>query len=187
MYARASHWSHLRTKYFLFYFSRKSKVVKQVKWKRGSSNQKKSKARLASTWYYDFLSVYFTWYGILTCGLLRFLISDFYLWSFCDTYFVVIFPNRVKMLRFLSKRFNRSTRGGKNRASEGKTLTKAGKNILPCKIILLDGSDLSVDVHVSIFITFLCRKLLELSCYLLLTVNVSYMIQYAVLHPKVEI
>ncbi|GIY02245.1 band 4.1-like protein 5 [Caerostris extrusa] len=50
------------------------------------------------------------------------------------------------MLRFLSKRFSRSTRG-KNRASSDKTHTKPGKNILPCKIILLDGSDLSVDVH----------------------------------------
>ncbi|KAG8183165.1 hypothetical protein JTE90_013687 [Oedothorax gibbosus] len=51
------------------------------------------------------------------------------------------------MLRFLSKRFNRSTRGGKNRTNDIKTPTKPGKNILPCKIILLDGSDLSVDVH----------------------------------------
>ncbi|XP_042899995.1 band 4.1-like protein 5 isoform X2 [Parasteatoda tepidariorum] len=51
------------------------------------------------------------------------------------------------MLRFLSKRFSRSTRGGKHRATEGKTPTKPGKNVLPCKIILLDGSDLSVDVH----------------------------------------
>ncbi|XP_054715650.1 band 4.1-like protein 5 isoform X2 [Uloborus diversus] len=51
------------------------------------------------------------------------------------------------MLRFLSKRFSRSTRGAKSRGNDSKTLTKPGKNILPCKIILLDGSDLSVDVH----------------------------------------
>ncbi|CAL1297677.1 unnamed protein product [Larinioides sclopetarius] len=50
------------------------------------------------------------------------------------------------MLRFLSKRFSRSTRN-KSRTSGEKASTKLGKNILPCKIILLDGSDLSVDVH----------------------------------------
>ncbi|XP_035212926.1 band 4.1-like protein 5 isoform X2 [Stegodyphus dumicola] len=51
------------------------------------------------------------------------------------------------MLRFLSKRFSRSTRGGKTRGADGKVPSKPGKNILPCKIILLDGTDLSVDVH----------------------------------------
>ncbi|XP_055927060.1 band 4.1-like protein 5 isoform X2 [Argiope bruennichi] len=50
------------------------------------------------------------------------------------------------MLRFLSKRFSRSTRN-KSRTSGEKAPTKLGKNILPCKIILLDGSDMSVDVH----------------------------------------
>lgn len=49
------------------------------------------------------------------------------------------------MLRFLSKRFSRSTRGAKSRSDSRST--KPGKNILPCKIILLDGSDMSVDVH----------------------------------------
>lgn len=57
------------------------------------------------------------------------------------------------MLRFLSKRFSRSTRGAKSR-TDSKT-TKPGKNILPCKIILLDGTDMSVDVHVSVYLLFL--------------------------------
>lgn len=57
------------------------------------------------------------------------------------------------MLRFLSKRFSRSTRGAKSR-TDSKASTKPGKNILPCKIILLDGSDMSVDVHVSHFFQF---------------------------------
>lgn len=54
------------------------------------------------------------------------------------------------MLRFFSKRFGRSTRGAKSRGSDSRATTKPGKNVLPCKIILLDGTDMSVDVHVSI-------------------------------------
>ncbi|GFQ97419.1 hypothetical protein TNCT_41321 [Trichonephila clavata] len=63
------------------------------------------------------------------------------------------------MLRFLSKRFSRSTRG-KSRTSSDKTLSKPGKNILPCKIILLDGSDLSVDVHVLLSDNYLNLKVI---------------------------
>lgn len=50
------------------------------------------------------------------------------------------------MLRFLSKRFGRSARGSKGRG-DSKLPSKPGKNVLPCKIILLDGTDMSVDVH----------------------------------------
>ncbi|XP_022241569.1 band 4.1-like protein 5 isoform X2 [Limulus polyphemus] len=55
------------------------------------------------------------------------------------------------MLRFLSKRFGRASRTAKSKTSKRQIYTpsyttKPSKHVLPCKVILLDGSDMSIDV-----------------------------------------
>ena len=62
------------------------------------------------------------------------------------------------MLRFFSRRKprGRAEQKGyyqqqqleKEKANEGQKNRKRNKNLLPCRIILLDGSDLSIDISV---------------------------------------
>lgn len=78
------------------------------------------------------------------------------------------------MLRFLSKRKDRNN-GTQNGNQQNKNQRPINKNILQCKVILLDGSDLSVDLPVSfdviccvfLFVfVIVCRPLLHLSYYI---------------------
>lgn len=56
------------------------------------------------------------------------------------------------MLRFLSRRRNRhSPMGSDPHAAPAHHQQLKDKNILPCRIILLDGTDLSVDLSVRVF------------------------------------
>lgn len=51
------------------------------------------------------------------------------------------------MLRFFSKRFGRTTnRNAKSGNNAYRLPSKASKHVLPCKVILLDGTDLSIDL-----------------------------------------
>lgn len=60
------------------------------------------------------------------------------------------------MLRFLSRRRNRHTPMGPGSDPHGAPAHQQlkDKNILPCRIILLDGTDLSVDLSVRFFILY---------------------------------
>lgn len=56
------------------------------------------------------------------------------------------------MLRFLSRRKNKSDKGLSSSAklnSGTAQLNKLNKNVIVCKIIVLDGSDLTIELHVS--------------------------------------
>lgn len=56
------------------------------------------------------------------------------------------------MLRFLSRRKTRNPPTIDNNSSQIKAQRiVTNKNIIQCKIILLDGTDLSVDLTVSVF------------------------------------
>lgn len=56
---------------------------------------------------------------------------------------------KKKMFSFFSKRFRKNSPiSRRNNCDEN---TKYSKNVIPCKIVLLDGSVLTVEVTVSIF------------------------------------
>lgn len=59
------------------------------------------------------------------------------------------------MLRFLSRRKTKSDQKGFNsstrNASQAPQPVKPNKNVIVCKIIVLDGSDLTIELHVSHF------------------------------------
>lgn len=57
------------------------------------------------------------------------------------------------MLRFLSRRKARNTTENSNSQIKSKRI-ETNKNIIQCKIILLDGTDLSVDLTVIILINY---------------------------------
>ena len=50
------------------------------------------------------------------------------------------------IIRFLSRR---SRKGARRKGVESQIPEKPRKGILPCKVMLLDGTDMSVDVPVS--------------------------------------
>ena len=57
------------------------------------------------------------------------------------------------MLRFLSRRKSKSEKNSNSVASrnalQNSQLVKPNKSVVVCKIIVLDGSDLTIELHVS--------------------------------------
>lgn len=57
------------------------------------------------------------------------------------------------MLRFLSRRKSKSEKNASSVASrntlQNSQLVKPNKSVIVCKIIVLDGSDLTIELHVS--------------------------------------
>lgn len=56
------------------------------------------------------------------------------------------------MLRFLSRRKTRDAAGNKNSSQIKAQRIVSNKNIIQCKVILLDGTDLTVDLSVGVFV-----------------------------------
>lgn len=59
------------------------------------------------------------------------------------------------MLRFLSRRKSKSDKNtnpvASRNALQNSQLVKPNKSVVVCKIIVLDGSDLTIELHVSFF------------------------------------
>lgn len=60
------------------------------------------------------------------------------------------------MFRFFSKRFGKNTQGF--RKQDVDDAPKFNKHVIPCKIVLLDGSILNVEVTVSFFKQYICLQ-----------------------------
>lgn len=56
-----------------------------------------------------------------------------------------------KMLRFLSRRKGRNVQKTSTQLAPGSQRHISNKHLVPCRVILLDGSDLSIDLSVSIY------------------------------------
>ena len=57
--------------------------------------------------------------------------------------------NVPEMLRFLSRRKSKSEKGLTKNPTQTSQQVKQNKNLIVCKIIVLDGSDLTIELHVS--------------------------------------
>ena len=60
---------------------------------------------------------------------------------------------KTEMLRFLSRRKSKSDKGftsSTRNAPQPSQPVKPNKNVLVCKIIVLDGTDLTIELHVSL-------------------------------------
>ena len=56
-----------------------------------------------------------------------------------------------KMLRFLSRRKGRNVQKTSTQVAPGSQRLIPNKHLVPCRVILLDGTDLSIDLSVSIY------------------------------------
>lgn len=72
--------------------------------------------------------------------------------------------NVLEMLRFLSRRKSKSDKGLSNsikNPSQATQPVKPNKNIIVCKIIVLDGSDLTIELHVRVCIIILSSTIID--------------------------
>jgi len=71
-----------------------------------------------------------------------------------------------KMLRFLSRRKGRNVQKTSTQVAPGSQRLISNKHLVACRVILLDGTDLSIDLSVSIFkITKHVSSKISIHCY----------------------